>query len=54
MPIDTFMAYVAVYRRVDDAEADYQLVKELYTEAGLIDAYDAAVIKRRPAESARG
>ena len=28
-------------------EADYQLVKDLHTEADLIDAYDAAVIERR-------
>ena len=32
---------------VADAEADYELVKDLHTEAGLIDAYDAAVIERR-------
>ena len=25
-------------------EADYELIKDLHTEAGLIDAYDAAVI----------
>ena len=47
MPIDTLMVYAGVYDRVEDAEADYQLVKELHTEAGLIDAYDAAVIERR-------
>ena len=47
MPIDTLIAYVGVYGNVADAEADYQLVKELHTEAGLIDAYDAAVIERR-------
>jgi uncharacterized membrane protein len=47
MPIDTLMAYVGVYDRVEDAEADYRLVHELHTEAGLIDAYDAAVIERR-------
>ena len=27
--------------------ADYQVVKDLHREAGLIDAYDAAVIERR-------
>ena len=32
---------------VADADADYDLVKDLHTEAGLIDAYDAAVIERR-------
>jgi uncharacterized membrane protein len=47
MPIDTLLAYVGVYDSVGDAEADYQAVKELHTEAGLIDAYDAAVIERR-------
>ena len=45
MAIDTLMAYVGVYDSVADAEADYQLVKELHTEAGLIDAYDAAVVE---------
>ena len=45
--IDTLMAYVGVYDRVDDAEADYELVKALHTEADLIDAYDAAVVERR-------
>ena len=47
MAVDTFMAYVGVYPNVDAAEADYQLIKDLHTEAGLIDAYDAAVIERR-------
>jgi uncharacterized membrane protein len=47
MPIDTLMVYVGVYDDVADAQSDYQLVKDLHTEAGLIDAYDAAVIERR-------
>ncbi len=47
MAIDTFMAYVGVYDDLADAEADYQLIKDLHVEAGLIDAYDAAVIERR-------
>lgn len=47
MPMDTFIALVGVYNTVDDAEADYELVKDLHTKAGLIDAYDAAVIERR-------
>jgi len=47
MAIDTFMVYVGVYRNLADAEADYDLVKALHTEAGLIDAYDAAIIHRR-------
>jgi uncharacterized membrane protein len=47
MAIDTFFAYVGVYENVSDAKADYEAVKDLHTEAGLIDAYDAAVIERR-------
>jgi uncharacterized membrane protein len=47
MAVDTFMAYVGVYDSVSDADADYDLVKDLHTKADLIDAYDAAVIERR-------
>jgi uncharacterized membrane protein len=47
MAIDTLMVFVGVYDDVADAEADYQGVKELHTEADLIDAYDAAVVERR-------
>jgi uncharacterized membrane protein len=43
MAVDTFLAY----DNVADADADYQAVKELHTKAGLIDAYDAAVVERR-------
>ena len=49
MAIDTVIAYVGVYDSVDDAEADYQLVKDLHREADLIDAYDAAVVERTDA-----
>src|SRR3954462_5208755 len=47
MAIDTMLAYVGLYDNVADAEADYQLVKDLHGEAGLIEAYDAAVVERR-------
>ena len=47
MAVDTLMAYVGVYDSVGAAEADYDVVKTLHTEAGLIDAYDAAVVARR-------
>jgi uncharacterized membrane protein len=47
MAVDTFIAYVGVYDDVSDADADYQLVKDLHVKAGLIDSYDAAVIERR-------
>src|SRR5512132_2335556 len=36
-----------VYADLAHAEADYELVKDLHTQAGLIDAYDAAVVARR-------
>ncbi len=49
MAIDTVIAYVGVYDSVDEAEADYQLVKDLHREADLIDAYDAAVVARTDA-----
>jgi uncharacterized membrane protein len=47
MAIDTFIAFVGVYDNVSDADADYELVKDLHTKEGLIDAYDAAVIEHR-------
>src|SRR5262245_6355560 len=47
MPFDTLIAFVGVYDDVEEAKADYQLVKDLHTDADLIDAYDAAVIERR-------
>ena len=47
MPFDTFTVLVGVYPDVGSAEADYDLVKELHSKAGLMDAYDAAVIHRR-------
>jgi uncharacterized membrane protein len=47
MPIDTFIAYVGVYANVDDALVDYQAVKDLHSKVGLIEAYDAAVIRKK-------
>lgn len=49
MPVDTFFAFSGVYSNVGDALADYDDVKALHTEAGLIDAYDAAVVERNEA-----
>lgn len=46
VPVDTLLVYCGVYSDVADAQADYDLIKELHTEANLIDAYDAAVIER--------
>ena len=47
MTLDTFVAFAGVYPDLAAAEADYDLVKELHTREGLLDAYDAAVIHRR-------
>jgi uncharacterized membrane protein len=47
MAVDTFIAYVGIYNNVSDADADYDLVKDLHTKANLIDSYDAAVIEHR-------
>ena len=47
MAFDTFHVIVGVYRDLESAEADYDLVRELHTNEGLMDAYDAAVIHRR-------
>jgi uncharacterized membrane protein len=47
MAIDTFIVYVGVYPDVDGADADYALVKKLFSKEGLVDAYGAAVIERR-------
>jgi uncharacterized membrane protein len=37
--------YVATYRNEDDAQADYGVVKDLYSK-GVIDTYDAAVVTK--------
>ena len=46
MAFDTFVVYLGVYSSADDAIADYDAVKDLHRELGLIDAYDAAVVER--------
>ena len=46
MPIDTLIAYIGIYADVDAALEDYAAIKELHSEAGLMDAFDAAVIER--------
>ena len=47
MAVDTFLAYVGVYDNAADADTDYEAIKDLHSKAGLIDAYDAAVVVRR-------
>jgi len=47
MAFDTLVVFAGVYPDLASAEGDYDLVKELHTREGLMDAYDAAVIHRR-------
>jgi uncharacterized membrane protein len=47
MALDTFIAFTGVYPDKESAEADYELVKELFGKEGLVDAYDAAIVERR-------
>jgi len=47
MAVDTFVAYVGTYDNAAAADADNEAVKDLHAKAGVIDAYDAAVIERR-------
>lgn len=46
MALDTFFTFVGIYSDPDDARADYEAIKDLHTDAGLIDAYDAAIVER--------
>jgi uncharacterized membrane protein len=47
MAIDTFVVYAGVYPDLEAAEADYALVKELFSRENMVDAYDAAIVERR-------
>lgn len=53
MPIDTFFAFTGVYADVKDALIDDDAVHALHTEAGLIDAYDAAALSGDPTARSR-
>jgi uncharacterized membrane protein len=46
MAVDTLFVYCGVYAGTADALADYDFVKEIHSDAELIDSYDAAVIER--------
>ncbi|MGW4947672.1 hypothetical protein ACWEOZ_39480 [Actinoplanes sp. NPDC004185] len=48
MATDTFLVHVGVYPSVALADDDYELVRDLFTEVDVVDAYDAAVVERRP------
>lgn len=44
--LDTFAAFAATYGSLEAAEADYEAIKSLYYDAGIIDTFDAAVIAK--------
>ena len=45
---DTFIAFAATYDTVEDAQEDYEALKALHYELGLIDTFDAAVLTKTP------
>ena len=53
MAVDTYVAYVGGTPSVEDAESDYQLVKDLHTQAGMLDAYDAGSLRWTTTSSSR-
>jgi uncharacterized membrane protein len=48
MALDTYAVLANQYDREADAIADFDAVRKLYTDLGIIDTYDAAVITRQP------
>jgi len=47
MSLDTFVVLANQYNTETDALADYDDVRKLYTDTGIIDTYDAAVLTRK-------
>jgi len=47
MSLDMFVVLANQYNIESDALADYDAVRKLYNELGIIDTYDAAVLTRR-------
>lgn len=48
MSLDTYCVLASQYDRQSDAISDYEAVRKLYTDLGIIDTYDAAVLTRNP------
>jgi len=48
MALDTFVVLANQYSTESDALADYDAVGKLYSDLGIIDTYDAAVLTRKP------
>jgi uncharacterized membrane protein len=47
MALDTFVVLADQYNSESDALADYEAVRKLYNDLGIVDTYDAAVITRK-------
>jgi uncharacterized membrane protein len=48
MSLDTYIMLANQYDSEQDALADFDAVRKLYTDLGIIDTYDAAVLTRKP------
>jgi uncharacterized membrane protein len=48
MSLDTYVVLANQYNNESDALADYDAVRKLYNDLGIIDTYDAAVLTRNP------
>lgn len=48
MSLDTYVVLADQYNNESDALADYEAVRKLYNDLGIIDTYDAAVLTRTP------
>ena len=48
MALDTYAILANQYDNEADAIADFEAVRKLYTDIGIIDTYDAAVLTRKP------
>ena len=47
MALDTYVVLANQYANESDALADYDAVRKLYTDLGIIDTYDAGVLTRK-------
>jgi uncharacterized membrane protein len=48
MALDTYVVIADQYNSEADAISDFEAVRKLYTDLGIIDTYDAAVLTRTP------
>lgn len=48
MALDTYVVLANQYDSEKDALADYDAARKLYTDLGIVDTYDAAVLTRKP------